>query len=110
MSYDIGDLDFLITSYPRIGRGLEAAKNRILELEAELKDAKFYMGENSTLFDDLTHQTSKVKKLEAALRGLLDTILVDGCRYGNAKQRMAQMKAQELLDPVPQTETKGEQG
>src|ERR1700761_6923475 len=42
-------------------------EERCQKLEAELKDAKFYLGENSTLFDDLRHQTSKVKELEAAL-------------------------------------------
>jgi hypothetical protein len=34
--YDIRDLDYLISEYPKIGRGLEAAKNEIKRLRARL--------------------------------------------------------------------------
>ena len=42
-------------------------------------------------------QRKRIEELEVALRGLLGVVLVEGQRYGNTEQRMAQLKAQELL-------------
>lgn len=54
----------------------------------------------------LYEKDQRIRELEAALRGVLDTVLVDGQRYGNSTQRMAQLKAQEALDPQSETDSK----
>ena len=45
----------------------------------------------------------RIEALEEALRGLLNTLLVEGQRYGNTEQRIAQLRAQELLEGVDMT-------